>query len=97
MKKWAILFALLQAGDALTTVYATRFLNFEEINPLMAVVLDASPYAFLGLKALGTALILAIAFRYRVDPSARTTLKVGTAFMALVVAWNIGGILHNVA
>lgn len=97
MKKWMLLFGLFQAGDAASTLFATQVLHFQELNPLMAMALEAHPLAFLALKALGTALVLAIAHRNRHDKTVLRVVRASAVVMALVVLWNLVGVILHVA
>jgi len=92
MRKWLVLFALFQAGDAASTLYATQYLGFGELNPLMAYMLKMHPVAFIAFKLLGTLLILAAASR----ASNIRVLRILTILMGIVVFWNAAGIIWHV-
>lgn len=96
MKRWMLLLALFQAGDAASTLFATQVLHFQELNPIMALALEAHPLVFLAFKTLGTALVLAIAHRYQHEKSVLRVVRASAVLMALVVLWNLVGVILHV-
>jgi hypothetical protein len=89
MRNWLIIMAALFLADGVATAILVEHGVASEVNPLLRMLVHASPWSLLWVKLGVLAAVLPILWRYRERKMARRTVIPTTVGYALLCGWHI--------